>query len=247
MIKSGAVIQNRYLGNTYPSDHNPLGRPGNFDVTRPFDSSAVFDTGVPKTVSPYQPRVAESVEFTPKSVFRPRKFARQLKEINGAKWGQTVLQNLFGAGEDMLTSYMAQRLIGIVDNGTDSRMNQSMKLDDPLLVHRGSVVPSTISRTTDISSSTVSDEPMMQGEPDPVLNNLFDLSLGEAPLNISIPSQVTEMDAVAEVETSPLEAALAGGLLDIVQQTEAGPAIITPRKRLGSVMDEPHKKLDFGM
>ena len=55
MIKSGAVIQNRYLNNPYPTNHNPMGRPGNFDIARPYDSSSVFDTGIPKDVSPYQP------------------------------------------------------------------------------------------------------------------------------------------------------------------------------------------------
>lgn len=256
MIKSGVVIQNRYLGFTYPSDHNPHGRPGNLDVARPYDSSSVFDKGVPKDVSPYQPRVAETVEFIPRSVFKPRKLQRQLKEINKEKWGQTVLTTLFGAGEDQATNYLGQRLIGIVDNVSDSRMDQSMMLDNPLLQHRGAGISSTQQTSTQSSSTSISDDPMPEesaSNQNLNLPNIFDLSLGEGPLNINIPeepsgdSTLVQLDVMGEVETNPLEAAKAGGLLDILQVTEAGPAFITPRKRLGSVDEDPRKKVDFGM
>jgi len=94
MIKSGAVIQKRYLNNSYPSNYNPVGRPGNIDVARPFDSSSVFDTGMPKNVSPNQPRVAESVEIQPNSVFKPTRLQRSLVPVNEVQWGQSNLQNI---------------------------------------------------------------------------------------------------------------------------------------------------------
>jgi hypothetical protein len=214
MIKSGAVIQNRYLNNPYPTNYNPLGRPGNFDVVRPHDSSSVFDTGMPKDVSPYQPRVAVSVEIQPKSVFKPRRLQRQLKQVNGAKWGQTALKNIFGGEENVITNYMAQRLLGIVE-GSDNRMDQPMSLDNPLLDFREPFNEPTASTTT-ARPSNQSDESMgpftpvsgmtgvgnlfelslgedeSMGPFTPVsgmtgIGNLFDLSLGEAPLRINIP------------------------------------------------------------
>ena len=238
MIKSGAVIQNRYLNNPYPTNYNPLGRPGNFDVARPHDSSSVFDTGLPKDVSPYQPRVAVSVEIQPKSVFKPRRLQRQLKQKNGAMFGQTVLKSIFGGEENVITNYMAQRLLGIVDGAmsVDTRASERMQLDNPLLDFRDPNVASTVTSPTQ-PSTPVSDTSMGARSSSTVPANLFDLSLGEAPLRISIPEQPStdlqgaEMEAVAEVETQPLEAAAQGGLLDIMQETLAGPATVTPRRR----------------
>lgn len=259
MIKSGAVIQNRYLNNPYPTNYNPMGRPGNFDVVRPHDSSSVFDTGIPKDVSPYQPRVAVSVEIQPKSVFRPKRMQRQAKQVNGAKWGQTALKSIFGGGENVITNYMAQRLLGLVD-GTDNRMTQSMQgvVDGNLMDFRGQPSTTTSSETPRAPSSS-SDESMGSGGARPTpgeVADLTDLSLGEMPLSISIPepseastefntaqgspstqfesaagSPDVVMEAVAEVETQPAEAAAQGGLLDIVQETAAGIATIRPRNR----------------
>jgi hypothetical protein len=278
MIKSGAVIQNRYLNNPYPTNYNPMGRPGNFDIVRPHDSSSVFDTGLPKDVSPYQPRVAVSVEIQPKSVFKPRRLQRQLKQVNGAKWGQTVLKSIFGGEENATTNYMAQRLLGIVegsDMAVDTRPSERMLVDDPLLQFRQPPTSSSSSSTAspifpDQSiSQSVSDEPMdsPKSVSPEVAENLMDLSLGEAPLKISIPDQTVSpvksamdispagtpiesqtnmndaMEAVAEVETQPIEAAQQGDLLDdtppetmpIVQETAAGPATVRPRIRLRPV------------
>lgn len=273
MIKSGAVIQNRYLNNPYPTNYNPMGRPGNFEVARPHDSSSVFDTGMPKDVSPYQPRVAVSVEIQPKSVFKPRRLQRQAKQVNGAKWGQTVLKSIFGGEENATTNYMAQRLLGIVD-GSDRRMDQSMQLDDPLLEMRTPFndVPSlsTVSSTSNISPfPSLNEEPMISetSSPKEVTKDFSDLFLGASPLQISIPNQTVSpvksamdissagtpiesqtdmnnaMEAVAEVETQPIEAAQQGDLLDdtppetmpIVQETAAGPATVRPRIRLRPV------------
>jgi hypothetical protein len=107
------------------------------------------------------------------------------------------------------------------------------------------------------------------------VENLMDLSLGEAPLRITIPdpAQVevnaqTEMEAVGEVETQPVEAASAGGLLsdvstrkrsaeeedgneqkrfkalpDIVQETDAGTAIVMPRKRSLEIDDDTEQRI----
>jgi hypothetical protein len=168
-----------------------MGRPGNFDVARPHDSSSVFDTGMPKDVSPYQPRVAVSVEIQPKSVFKPRRMQRQLKQTNGAKWGQTALKSIFGGEENVITNYMAQRLLGIVD-GSDRRMDQSMQEDsiaNPLLDFRDQNVASSSSSQTPIKSSQ-SDVSMVGGDkPTPAeVADLTDLSLGEMPLKISIPT-----------------------------------------------------------
>lgn len=266
MIKSGAVIQNRYLNNPYPTNYNPMGRPGNFDIVRPHDSSSVFDTGLPKDVSPYQPRVAVSVEIQPKSVFKPKRLQRQLKQTNVAKWGQTVLKTIFSGEENASTNYMAQRLLGIVD-GSDRRMDQ---LDNPLLEMRAPFndVPSlsTISSTSNISPfPSLNEEPMISetSSPKEVTKDFSDLFLGASPLQISIPDQTVSpvksamdipsagtpiesqtdmndaMEAVAEVETQPIEAAQQVDLLDdtppetmpIVQETAAGPATIRPRIR----------------
>jgi hypothetical protein len=240
MIKSGATIQNRYLNNPYPSNYNPMGRPGNFDVARPHDSSSVFDTGMPKDVSPYQPRVAVSVSIQPKSVFKPKRLQRQAKQVNGAKWGQTALKSIFGGEENVITNYMAQRLLGIVE---DDRMTESMQQDDPMLEFRDPAISSSTSEAP--IGSARSDASMVDGaRPD-----LTDLSLGEMSLQISIPppppmppvpasippgfnpfllpenqpqgfdaglqaalDDVT-MDAVGEVETQPTEAATQGGLM----------------------------------
>jgi hypothetical protein len=254
MIKSGAVIQNRYLNHPYPTNYNSLGRPGNFDVARPHDSSSVFDTGIPKDVSPYQARVAVSVEIQPKSVFKPGRLQRQARQINGAKWGQTALKAIFGGEENVITNYMAQRLLGIVEGSESSRMDQSMQQDNPLLDFREPFNEPTASTAT-ARPSTVSDESMGgRSAASAGIGNLFDLSLGEPPLRISIPepseasfnsaivspdtefesalgSPNAEMEAVAEVETQPAEAASQGGLLDIVQETAAGTATVRPRNR----------------
>ena len=292
MIKSGAVIQNRYLNNPYPTNYNPMGRPGNFDMVRPHDSSSVFDTGMPKDVSPYQPRVAVSVEIQPKSVFKPRRLQRQLKQVNGAKWGQTALKSIFGGEENVITNYMAQRLLGIVegkDMSVDTRPSERMVLDNPFLEFRDGAVPSlsTISSASDIlpnqsiSNQSFAEEPMVSpsGSPREVTNDLSNLSLGEEPLEISIPDETASsdasqqsyktalddslakspgsdyksavgsqtnlndvMEAIAEVETMPIEAAKEGELLSspddtlaIVQETAAGPAAVRPRIRLRAV------------
>jgi len=259
MIKSGAVIQRRYLDNPYPSTYNSLGRPGNFDVARPYDSSKVFDTGMPKDVSPYQPRVAVSVVNVPGSVFKPGKRQRQLKEKNIAKWGQTVLKSIFGGEENVVTNYMAQRLLGLVG----SEMSVPMSVDtsgNPLLQFRDPNQPSTGGSSTLRPQSSPSDASMPGARPGSStgmsgVGDLFNLSLGEAPLRISIPppssgpasgmtgvgelfnpptptdpvvDESDVLEAVAEVETQPLQAS---ELLDIVQETEAGPARVTPRRR----------------
>jgi len=278
MIKSGAVIQNRYLNKPYPTNYNPMGRPGNFEVARPHDSSSVFDTGMPKDVSPYQPRVAVSVEIQPKSVFKPRRLQRQAKQVNGANWGQTALKSIFGGEENVITNYMAQRLLGIVDGdymSVDTRPSRRMPVDDPLMEFRQPPTSSGSSSTAspifpDKSiSQSVSDEPMdsPKSVSPEVAENLMDLSLGEAPLQISIPDQTVSpvksamdipsagtpiesqtdmndaMEAVAEIETQPIEAAQQGDLLDdtppetmpIVQETAAGPATVRPRIRFRPV------------
>ena len=242
MIKSGATIQNRYLNNPYPTNYNSLGRPGNFDVARPHDSSSVFDTGMPKDVSPYQPRVAVSVEIQPNSVFKPRRLQRQAKQTNGAKWGQTALKSIFGGEESVITNYMAQRLLGIVE---DDRMTQSMQsvANGNLMDFRGQAAASSATSQAPVGSAQ-SDTSMQDRETQPTpaeVADLTDLSLGESPLQISIPDPnlssvdvVAEnalADAVAEVETQPTEAARQGGLLVITQETAAGLATITPRRR----------------
>jgi hypothetical protein len=191
MIKSGAVIQNRYLNNPYPTNYNPMGRPGNFDVARPHDSSSVFDTGMPKDVSPYQPRVAVSVEIQPKSVFKPRRLQRQLKQVNGAKWGQTALKNIFGGEENVITNYMAQRLLGIVDGSymsVDTRPSRRMPVDNPLMEFRDPSVIASSDSPTVRPGSVASDTSMGPRPPRATeAENLFNLSLGEAPLRITIP------------------------------------------------------------
>ncbi len=191
MIKSGAVIQNRYLNNPYPTKYNPMGRPGNFDVARPHDSSSVFDTGMPKDVSPYQPRVAVSVEIQPKSVFKPRRLQRQLKQVNGAKWGQTALKNIFGGEENVITNYMAQRLLGIVDGSymsVDTRPSERMPVDNPLMEFRDPSVIASSDSPTVRPGSVASDASMGPRTPRATeAENLFNLSLGEAPLRITIP------------------------------------------------------------
>jgi len=251
MIKSGATIQNRYLNNPYPTNYNSLGRPGNFDVARPHDSSSVFDTGMPKDVSPYQPRVAISVEIQPKSVFKPRRLQRQAKQVNGAKYGQTALKSIFGGEENVITNYMAQRLLGIVE---DDRMTQSMQsvANGNLMDFRGQAVASSATSQAPVGSAQ-SDASMQDRETRPTpaeVANLFDLSLGEPALRISLPDPILSSvdvvaenalsdaiaenslaEAVAEVETEPMEAARQGGLLVITQETAAGPATITPRPR----------------
>lgn len=238
MIKSGAVIQNRYLNNPYPTNYNPMGRPGNFDVARPFDSSSIFDTGLPKDVSPYQPRVAVSVEIQPKSVFKPSRLQKQLKEKNPAKWGQTALSTVFSHRENELTNYMAQRLLGLVSG-------QPRIFSDPN-------APSTV--RSDVTEPASSEK-----------------SMGQPPLQITIPESPAEfltpktsstdlftptsssseyltpadaqMETVGEIETQPIEAARAVGMLDtitnpfqIVQDTMAGLATVEPRKRKFSDM-----------
>lgn len=206
MIKSGAVIQNKYLNNPYPTNYNPLARPGNFDVARPHDASSVFDTGMPKDVSPYQPRVTEYTSFQPKSVFRAGKLQRQIKEKNTAKWGQTALKSVFGADENAVTNYMAQRLLGLVD---------------------GQKTPTVPDQPTLPSQPTMSAEPAQPG-------SIFDLGLGEAPLKtvLTVPSaqSIDEpvLDSVAVVETQPM---VATDLLGITQETEAGEATVSPRFR----------------
>jgi len=216
-----------------------MGRPGNFDVARPHDSSSVFDTGMPKDVSPYQPRVAVSVEIQPKSVFKPKRLQRQAKQINGAKWGQTALKSIFGGGENVITNYMAQRLLGLVE---DDRMTESMQQDNPMMEFRDPTASSSTSEAP--IGSARSDASMVDGaRPTPgEVADLTDLSLGEIPLQISIPTPASippgfnpfllpenqpqgfdaglqaalddvTMDAVGEVETQPTEAATQGGLM----------------------------------
>lgn len=229
-----------------------MGRPGNFDVARPHDSSSVFDTGMPKDVSPYQPRVAISVEIQPKSVFKPRRMQRQAKQVNGAKWGQTALKSIFGGEENVITNYMAQRLLGIVD---DNRMDQSMQSvgNGNLMDFRDPRVPSSVTTSQAPNSSAQSDASMIDEATRPTpaqIDDLTDLSLGESPLRISIPDPSNALadpsnalaDVVAEVETQPLDAARQGGLLTIVQETAAGTATVTPRQRgfgLGNLPSSP--------
>jgi hypothetical protein len=228
-----------------------MGRPGNFDVVRPHDSSSVFDTGMPKDVSPYQPRVAVSVEIQPKSVFKPRRLQRQAKQINGAKWGQTALKNIFGGEENVITNYMAQRLLGIVE-GSD-RMDQSMMLDDPLLEYREPFNSGT-EITSQRQPSIISDQSMI-GDVNPTpeqIGNITNLSMGESPLRISITEPSTtptlEMEAVAEVETQPANAATQGGLMDTIQETVAGQARVSPRVRyLGAGYGNPNRSGTFGL
>jgi len=247
-----------------------MGRRGNFDVVRPHDSSSVFDTGVPKDVSPYQPRVAVSVEIQPRSLFKGGRLRRQLTQTNGAKYGQTALKSIFGGEENVITNYMAQRLLGIVEgsSSSDSRMNQSMQdVQMANAQYRDPVVTDSSGSTTNVpSSSSSSNESMGSGGNNPTpseLANLTDLSMGEMPLQITIPepsesgytgigemfspqsastefesaqgSSDGEMEAIAEVETQPAEAAAQGGLL-MPQETPAGSATVQPRDRGGNMM-----------
>lgn len=213
MIKSGAVIQNRYLNNPYPTNHNPMGRPGNFDIARPYDSSSVFDTGIPKDVSPYQPSVAVSVEIQPKSVFRQSRLQRRLKEKNPARWGQTALSTVFSNRENEITNYMAQRLVGIV-NG-------------PPRIFSDPNAPLTV--RSDVTEPAASENSM--GKPP------LQITIPETPSEFFRPVD-TEMEMVGEIETQPVEAAKVAGLLDtptnlfpIVQDTVAGLATVEPRQR----------------
>ncbi len=238
-----------------------MGRPGNFDVARPHDSSSVFDTGMPKDVSPYQPRVAVSVEIQPKSVFKPRRMQRQPRQINGAKWGQTALKSIFGGEENVITNYMAQRMLGIVEGSesSDRRMDQSMQSvgNGNLMDFREPIA--TSDATSTVQSSSPSDVSMGSGGARPTpgeVADLTNLSLGEVPLGINIappenqpsgfnpesqetPDDDVVMDAVAEVETQPTEAATQSGMMipppppppPIVQQTDAGLATIKQRDR----------------
>ena len=133
MIKSGLVIQNKFLaGNAYPSDYDPQGRTGSYQVVRPAKRDR-FDTGfqATKTISPYQKTVEEYSTAVPKSVFRPK---RQLRAKNIPKYGQTAYRTMFGGDRNPVSDYLVQRVLGLVDN--DSRMSESMVVDDPLRVYR---------------------------------------------------------------------------------------------------------------
>lgn len=246
MIKSGAVIQNRALGGNYPSSYNPLGRPGNYEEIRPATLS-VFDTGFPKTVSPYQPRVAVSVEIQPKSVFKPRRVSKKLSLKNGDFWGQTALKNIFGGEQNVVTNYMAQRLLGIVDD----RMSESMQSQRGAFNQRQSTRRGTFTTQTSTPQPSTPSEVSSMGRQSSQsslgLNDLFNFDLGEmvtadisnpmvvSPVNntqdmnvdaiadnalMDAVAETALMDAVAEVETEPLQAAQQ---LGIVQHTEAGP------------------------
>jgi hypothetical protein len=245
MIKSGAVIQNRSIGGNYPSSYNPAGRPGNYDVVHPATLS-VFDTGFPKTVSPYQPRVAVSVEIVPKSVFKPRRVSKKLSLKNGDFWGQTALKSIFGGEENVVTNYMAQRLLGIVDD----RMSESMQSQRGAFNQRQSTRPGSFNTTTSNNSpSFFTASSMDPAQSDGSAPDVFNLDLGEMvtadlsnPMVVSPTSNTQEMDAVAEtalmdavaetalmdavaeVETEPLRAAQQMG---IVQDTEAGPVNVS--------------------
>jgi hypothetical protein len=191
MIKSGAVIQNFHgVGRPFPSNYNPLGRPGNQDEVRAFDPSKAFDTGFPKDVSPYQPRVAAYTEEIPRSVFRPRKYSKRLALKNGAFMGQTALKAMFGGEENAITDYMAQRLLGIVDGRMSIEMEVSAK--DPFL-NRQSTRPSTATASmggTSTTGSSMGTQPM-GSPPTPTLpNDLFDLDLGSPPARGSAPLSI---------------------------------------------------------
>lgn len=256
MIKSGAVIQNRALGGNYPSSYNPLGRPGNYEEIRPATLS-VFDTGFPKTVSPYQPRVAVSVEIQPKSVFKPRRVSKKLSLKNGDFWGQTALKNIFGGEQNVVTNYMAQRLLGIVDPKPDDRMSESMQSQRGAFNQRQSTrrdTFTTVSSTAPKSTSNSSMDPAQNDGSIPDLtnlslsgsssqsswglNDLFNLNLGEMvtadrsnPMVVSVvPTDEEMMEAAAEVETDPLKAA---EQLGIVQHTEAGPKKVSIKAKRG--------------
>lgn len=143
MIKSGLVIQNKFLaGNAYPSDYDPQGRTGSYEVVRPAKRDR-FDTGfqATKTISPYQQSVEEYTTAVPKSVFRPK---RQLRAKNIPKYGQTAYRTMFGGDRNPVSDYLVQRVLGLVDN--DSRMSESMVVDDPLRVFRSG--PSSSSSST---------------------------------------------------------------------------------------------------
>ena len=232
MIKSGAVIQNRALGGNYPSSYNPLGRPGNYEEIRPATLS-VFDTGFPKTVSPYQPRVAVSVEIQPKSVFKPRRVSKKLSLKNGDFWGQTALKNIFGGEQNVVTNYMAQRLLGIVDPKPDDRMSESMQSQRGAFNQRQSTRRDTFTTVSSTAPKSTSNSSMgrQSSQSSLGLNDLFNLNLGEMvtadrsnPMVVStesvVPTDEEMMEAAAEVETDPLKAA---EQLGIVQHTEAGP------------------------
>jgi hypothetical protein len=235
-----------------------MGRPGNFDVARPHDSSSVFDTGMPKDVSPYQPRVAVSVSIQPKSVFKPKRMQRQAKQVNGAKWGQTALKSIFGGEENVITNYMAQRLLGIVEGSkADDRMTQSMQSvgQGNLMDFRDKNVASTV--TSESIQSQQSDKSMVDRAVIPTpgeLADFTDLSFGEGAMNINQaappppppPGDADVMDVVGEVETQPNEAATQGGLMipvpppppPILQQTDAGLFTVTQRDRTVSAVDK---------
>lgn len=160
MIKSGLVVQNKFLaGNAYPSDYDPQGRTGSYQVVRPAKRDK-FDTGfeATKTISPYQQTVEEYSTAVPGSVFRPR---RQLRAKNIPKYGQTAYRTMFGGDRNPVSDYLVQRVLGLVDN--DSRMSESMVVDDPLRVYRSGPSSSSSSsipgRPTIPSSSSSSSRP----------------------------------------------------------------------------------------
>ena len=262
MIKSGAVIQNRALGGNYPSSYNPLGRPGNYEEIRPATLS-VFDTGFPKTVSPYQPRVAVSVEIQPKSVFKPRRVSKKLSLKNGDFWGQTALKNIFGGEQNVVTNYMAQRLLGIVDD----RMSESMQSQRGVFNQRQSTRRGTFTTQTSAPQPSPPSEVSSMGRKSSQsslgLNDLFNLNLSEmvtadrsnpmvvSPVNntqdmnvdavadnapMNTVAEPAVMDAVAEVETEPLRAA---EQLGIVQHTEAGPVNVAINANHGFGLSSP--------
>ena len=211
MIKSGAVIQNRALGGNYPSSYNPHARPGNYDVVHPATLS-VFDTGFPKTVSPYQPRVAVSVEIQPKSVFKPRRVSKKLSLKNGDFWGQTALKNIFGGEQNVVTNYMAQRLLGIVDPKPDDRMSESMQSQRGAFNQRQSTRRDTFTTVSSAPQPSPPSEVSSMGRKSSQsslgLNDLFNLNLSEmVTADLSNPMVVTPLsDSATSVttESAPL-------------------------------------------
>ena len=261
MIKSGAVIQNRFgLSTPFESGYNKLARPQNTDTVRPFDPSKAMDTGFPKDVSPYQPRVVEFTEEIPKSVFRPRKYGKRLALKNGAFMGQTALKEIFGGGKGGLVDYMAQRLLGLVEGSA----NITERFSDNLIPREP---PAAFSETTTVadaaSPTTANSEPMNQSPTsladafnidlssttrpsNPLRIDTSEAGLAPAPpspafytpptATMAVDQQEQLDDAAAEIDTEPLKAAEGLGL--VTQLTDAGTAVIQPRAVRGFGLDD---------
>jgi hypothetical protein len=168
-----------------------------------WDPSKAFDTGFPKDVSPYQPRVASYTSEIPRSVFRPKKYGPKLALKNGAFMGQTALKYMFGGVENAQTQYMAQRLVGVVDGAARTDVYNS-RVAQPMDISINTSIPGADTPMAPTMASPAMITPTYTGEED-------------------------YLDASGEVETQPTRAAQTLGML--TQETDAGVATVRVPQR----------------